>query len=63
MKKIIRSGYVLADIVEDEYEGHKYKRLDLKISDRTTESIKLKAPASYELLEMVFMQQAKNNKE
>ena len=62
MKKVVSSGYVFADIIEDEYEGNKYKRLELKISDRTTESIKLKAPASYELLEMVFMQQAKNNK-
>lgn len=62
MKRVVSSGYIFADIVEDEYEGNKYKRLELKISDKTTESIKLKAPSSYELLEMVFIQQAKNNK-
>jgi len=63
MKKVISTGYVLASIIEDEFEGSKYNRLEIKVSNKTTESVKLKAPSSYELLEMVFNQQAKSNKQ
>lgn len=63
MKKVISQGYILVDIIEDEYEGNTYNALEVKITDRTTERVKLKAPASYELLAMSFAQQAKSNKQ
>lgn len=62
MKKVISTGYILVDIIEDEFEGNKYNALEVKISKKTTERVKLKAPSSYELLEIAFEQQAKNNK-
>lgn len=63
MRKVISAGYIVANIVEDEYEGNKYNALEIKISDKTTERVKLKAPSSYELLEMTFAKQAKSNRQ
>lgn len=62
MKKVVSRGYVLVDIIEDEFEGNKYKALELKVCDEVTERTKLKAPSSYELLAREFAKQAKNNK-
>ena len=63
MKKVLNSGYVQVDIIEDEYEGNTYKALELKITNQTTERVKLKSQSSYELLGMILNQQAKSNKQ
>lgn len=63
MKKVISSGYILVDIIQDEFQGTVYKALEVKIADDTIERVKLRAPASYKLLEMTFAQQARNNKQ
>ncbi len=63
MKKVLGTGYAVIDIIEDEFEGNVYKALEIKVTDNTIERVKMRAPSSYELLQMTFAQQARNNKQ
>ncbi|MDR7810557.1 hypothetical protein [Lacrimispora sp.] len=54
MKKLIASGNIPISVYEDEYEGNSYQFIELQVSSRTIERVKLKSPSSYELLAMML---------
>jgi len=56
MKKVIVSGNIPISICEDEYEGTLYQFVEIQVTAKTTEKIKLKSPSSYELLAMRLAQ-------
>jgi len=60
MKKVIVSGTIPISICEDEYEGNVYQFVEIQVTAKTTEKIKLKSPSSYELLAMIMKQQQQN---
>ena len=52
MKTLLASGTLPVSVYEDEYEGTSYQFLELQVSSKTVERVKLKSPSSYELLVM-----------
>ncbi|MDR2600411.1 MAG: hypothetical protein LBC73_09060 [Oscillospiraceae bacterium] len=56
MKKVIASGTIPVTICEDDFEGVSYQFLEIAVTAKTTERVKLKSPSSYELLAMRLAQ-------
>lgn len=65
MKKVLGTGYIYANVIQDEWEGNPYYRLEILIDEKRNifEKTKLESAASYCAVLDMFEKQAKANKQ